>query len=104
MTLSSPSPGIAGQVNDFRVTGAHPGTVVMLVGGRNKGPTRLAEVCPTTTLRIRGHGIGNSVVDPQGNAEIRVSLSQVQPGETVHFEAIDINSCELSNLVSHQFR
>lgn len=104
LELLGPQPGTAGAVNSFRVRGATPGAPVGLVVGLG-GPFVIGAgncagtVLETGTPKLRAPGTANAT----GGAQIDVSLPIAASDRIVFFQAIALDTCEVSNPVAYNF-
>jgi extracellular elastinolytic metalloproteinase len=105
LTLGAPVPGIAGQVNDFDVTGASSDARVILYAGRDPGSTDpgLAP-CPGITVDLAGaRRVSTGRTDANGDVTLSRSLPAGLSGRTMLFQVLDVETCTLSGVVSHAF-
>jgi hypothetical protein len=106
LNLSNPSPGNAGVVNSFTITGATPGRVVGIYISQNLGSVSVnLGNCGGIPL-----GLGQPfrlLVKGQANGSGVAVLSAPSPagalGKTFRFQAVEPFSCRTSNLVSEVF-
>jgi hypothetical protein len=101
--LAAPDPGVAGVANDFVVTGAGAGAVVVYYFG---GPSGSSPVngCPGLELDLRGgRPFGFEIADAEGNATLTRNIPAPLGGRTLGFQAVDRSACEMSNAVTVTF-
>jgi hypothetical protein len=103
LSLSEPSPGIAGQQNTFQVSGAAGYGTVELVYGIALGTT------PTATCTGLDFGIGSAIVlgsapgSRHGNALLQVAVTAGLAGTTGYLQAVDMGNCRTTDLVTFLF-
>ena len=106
LTLENPSPGLAGQMNTFSVSGATPGENVYFVWGLAPGSTNVPG-CPGTTLDIANLTMNNMFgfdqADANGNASVTAFVPGPASGMTVLFQAVEVANCIVSNRVDYTF-
>ncbi len=106
ITLENPDPGLAGQSNTFRVSGATPGERVYFVWGLRSGSTNVPG-CPGTTLDIANltmrNMFGFDEADAEGNASVTAFVPPAASGYTVLFQAVEVANCIVSNRVDYTF-
>lgn len=110
-TLLTPTPGEAGQANDFTTENGSSGTPVALYLGREGSETTVSiGVCETTVGvgEARLIGFGNDD-DGDGSVTITQTIPAEAAGITLTFQAVDVAACILggsevvSNIVSETF-
>jgi len=103
LSLSDPTPGVAGQQNIFEVSGAAGLGSVELVYGTLLGTT------PTASCAGLDFGIdsaivlGSAPVSRQGNALLQVTVPAGLAGTTAYFQVVDMTNCKVTNLVTFLF-
>jgi hypothetical protein len=103
VTLSDPSPGIAGQVNTFQVSGATGGGQVVIVFGLATGSTATG-ACSGVDFGIdAATQVGSAFASAQGNALVSANVPSGASGVTAYFQALDLDRCELSPVTSFLF-
>jgi hypothetical protein len=103
LTLSDPSPGIAGQVNTFQVSGASGGGQIVVVFGLALGSTPTG-ACAGVDFGIdAATQVGTAIASPQGNALVSATIPAGAAGVTAYFQALDLTRCELSEVGSFLF-
>jgi hypothetical protein len=103
LTLSDPSPGIAGQVNTFQVSGATGGGQVVIVFGLATGSTPTG-ACSGVDFGIdAATQVGSAFASVQGNALVSANVPAGASGVTAYFQALDLARCELSPVTSFLF-
>lgn len=101
--LADPVPGLAGMKNTLTVTGATPGYKTYFVYGMNSGSTSVPP-CPGLNVEINNPIIaGSDIADSYGIAEVSKFVPNGASGLMVYIQAVEMNSCVLSNLVQYQF-
>ena len=104
MILSGPVPGVAGEINDFVVSGATPGENVYFVYGFAPGSTPVPG-CPGETVDITAPTIfGIAAADADGIATVSTFVPGPASGLTIRLQAVDLAGCQVSNLVVHEFQ
>ncbi len=101
LALGETDPGIAGQVNQWNLTGATPSGLIGLVVGRTAGSTPLSvPSCPGLAVDIanaRFAALANADGDGSGTFSRHFPLGL--SGVTLRFQAVDPGSCSVSNTV-----
>ncbi len=104
LVLAPPTPGIAGVMNSFMVTGANPGSTVRLVYGTRAGTSDLSRWCRGEQLEMRNPAVGATAA---ANVSGIAMPSAVTPaggsGVTVRYQALELDSCRVSNLVTYTY-
>lgn len=100
--LEAPTPGVAGVDNTFVATGAVPGETVHFAYGLSTGSTPVPG-CPTEVQLAGAAVLGSAVADGAGRAALTLPVSMAADGRTVHLQAVQLATCDVSNLVSHDF-
>lgn len=104
LVLAPPSPGLAGVVNTFDVTGAQPGATVYLVYGLQRGTTDLQQWCVGEALGMRNGTIGAQAVANGNGVAVPSGLTPANgSGHTVYYQAVELRSCRVSNLVTYTY-
>ena len=98
-----PLPGIAGVDNSITVTGATPKRLVFFLVGHQLGTTQLLQCQVTLGLARPFQLLGIRRADGNGVATLSVFVPDAVAGMTFHFQALELFSCEPSNVVSEQF-
>lgn len=102
--MSKPFPGPAGNLTNFTASSATPGATTFFLLGSGPGSVPVPG-CPGVTVNI-GAGLtvlGSAVANPQGEAEISFNVGASASGVTALFQAVELSSCRVSNLVVHTF-
>jgi len=103
LVLAPPTPGTAGTDNTFDFHGGLPGNKVYLVYGFSHGST-LIPGCGGATVDISSpKAAWNGTVDGNGNASFTASVPPSASGLGVLLQAVEPESCRVSNLVEHTF-
>ena len=106
LVLSAPTPGLAGAINDFNVTGATPSHKMLLVVARQTGSTTVnISGCGPVTFGLdnnlaRFATEGSSIY---GDASFSKKIQATLSGQTLHYQVFDAGSCSVSNVVSHTY-
>ncbi|MEO0421581.1 MAG: sialidase family protein [Pseudomonadota bacterium] len=96
--LSEPSPGIAGQVNDFAVSGAGADQAVLYYLGAPAGTTPGLGPCAGEVIELgNARLVGFARADAAGDAVLTRDVPAGLSGRTLGLQAIDLGSCALSN-------
>jgi len=99
LDLGAPSPGVAGALNGWPLTGGEPGATAFLVASPNQGFTPVPG-CPGVALNLSGPAlVDNAAVDPNGNAAFAKTIPAGLAGRTVFFQAVEPGTCRVSNVV-----
>ena len=102
LTLADTDPGVPGVSNTWAVSDATPGNTVWLVWGRDAGSTAVPG-CAGVVASIDGaNPVDNADADGNGELEIVKTVPDGISGEVL-FQAIDIDGCAVSNVVSTDF-
>lgn len=101
--LGQPEPGIAGQPNTVRVSGAAPGTEVYLLYGRRDGIVQIPG-CAVQVKMADPMRAGRTTTDGNGEAAFTLGVPQRASGRRVLLQAIDKPNCRASNLVEATFQ
>ncbi len=103
LLLSSPDPGLPGQINSLTAAGAGAGNRVAFVRGTAAGIFP-APGCPGVNLGIDSpKRMGQEVADGAGEAVLTVSFPGSISGQTALFQAFDRVDCTVSNVVTFVF-
>jgi hypothetical protein len=98
--LHPPTPGSGGEENVLCISGGTPGERVLFIFGRDRGPV----ATPCGPIAISDWVLaGKATVNENGEAFISRVLGEQVAGARVRFQAIQIPSCERSNVVVHRF-
>lgn len=103
IALSSPQPGVAGQVNTLTVTTATPGETVYYVYGFGAGSAPVPGCGGVTADMSSPVLAGTSVADGSGVATYSGFVPDAVSGRAVRLQAVELSNCRKSNLVVHQF-
>ena len=103
LLLAAPSPGRAGELNTFTVSGATPGEKVHFVYGFQNGSTDVPG-CPGVTVDITNPMIAGGVVaDVNGIAMFEITVPGGASGRTVWIQSVELGTCQVSNMNGHTF-
>lgn len=103
LLLAAPTPGTAGEVNTFSVSGATIGATVHFIGGVNAGSIAVPG-CTGQTVEIGSPKVlGTAMADGSGNASLVLPIPAGADGVTVRLQAVEGANCLVSNLVVHTF-
>ncbi len=98
------SPGTAGSISTFVITGATPNSQIELRYGSAQGSTSATCTSGSTTYDIAGANIiGNGVADSFGNTSIQVSIPSSFVGVSLFMQALDKTACATTNLLTQTF-
>ena len=101
--LAGPTPGIAGQVNQWSVAGASPDTRTYFVYSMTSG-TREVPGCPGVILGMSTPIIaGSTTTDANGNGIFQRFVPAGGAGLDVGVQAVQPATCVISNAGWHQF-
>lgn len=101
--MNEPYPGYAGQINEITATYTKSNTRIIFFYGLNTGLTPVPD-CPGTSIPIsKPHIAGSTYTDDNGYAVIYKYIPQIAAGRTTIIQAIDRQSCILSNAVEYTF-
>ncbi len=104
LTLHPPDPGVAGVSNDFVITGGEAASSHFLVFSFNQGSVAVPG-CAGLTLGLGSVGIlGSTVTDGAGNGSISRVIPGGAAGATIHMQAVDLDHCAVSNIVTATFQ
>ena len=106
LVLANPTPGTAGVLNSYVVTGASPGRVVGVYTGLNLGASVVnLGACGGIPIGIATPRrlIGRATANGAGIATINASVPAGAAGKTFHAQAVEPFSCRASNVVSELF-
>jgi uncharacterized membrane protein len=103
LTLTGPTPGIAGQINTWDVNGAKPGDRVYFFFSLAGGETEIPG-CGSITLDLANPILfGFSTADELGNASLAFFVHPRAEGYTILFQALDYSDCMVSNVTEQTF-
>ena len=89
-------PGIAGQPNQFRITGASLGGMVTLVAGQAVGSSPIAG-CPNAALQLQAPVVvGSAQAILGGTAEFTAAVPAQLRLQPILFQAWDAGTCATS--------
>ena len=103
LNLNSAVPGIAGEPNTFEISGATPGGRVILMSSPKAGLRNLSG-CNGGVLSLnKPRNLGSAVADATGNATVSVNISNNFSGRTLLVQAVHLDTCEISDVVTQTF-
>ncbi|MEO0422560.1 MAG: hypothetical protein AAF184_09515 [Pseudomonadota bacterium] len=103
LTLLPPSPGVAGEINDFITLDGSPGTnVVLYLGGVGTSPVTVGP-CTTFVDVRRARFFDTGPADENGEAVLSRRVPEGFRGVPLRIQALDVRSCTVSNLVETVF-
>lgn len=101
--LEAPTPGRAGEVNEWRVSKLRPTDVVHFVYGFADGSFRVPG-CASVNINIaRPVYMGRAVADRDGKATFSAFVSEQARGRTILFQALQRTTCLPGNVLRHTF-
>ena len=104
LSLTGPSPGIAGQVNVWTVTGATPGLWLAVVGSRAAGRTQVPG-CPQTFVDLaQPQLVGFGQADARGQLQVSYAVPQNLSGASGWFQAVSPGACTVSLAIPATFQ
>jgi len=104
LVLSAPIPGVSCTLNRMDATGATPSATVYLTYGLQGGVTPVPG-CTGLTIDILQPMVAGSVLaDSSGTALFLGYVPCGAAGRTILFQAVELQSCRRSNLISHLFQ
>lgn len=104
LSMLGPRPGLAGQRNSLIATGASAGERVFFAYGMQTGSTAVPG-CPGLSVDIRNAALaGSAIADADGTARVEVSVPAAARNQSVLLQAVEADSCALSNVAIHTFR
>lgn len=102
--LTDPLPGLAGSVNTVSWTGAASNASVAVAYSFTSGTTPVGGVCPGLNVDMSNPVLVAIVgSDNQGAGNLSGPVSSFLSGSTILIQAVDITSCQASNLVTFTF-
>ncbi len=103
LVLGAPSPGVAGGLNDLQITGSDPGREVVLTMGTRPGTKTIGQ-CPGVLLDIENaRRVDKELSDAIGVAGLQSTVPGRFAGRTLRFQAWEIGTCRVSNVVTFTF-
>lgn len=97
------TPQLAGATNTWAVTGAKPGETTYFLYGTAAG-SRPVPGCPGQTVGIGGVQIlATDVADAAGNADFSLFVPAGVSGSTFLFQAVELSTCKVSQLLTVTF-
>jgi hypothetical protein len=101
--LYTPDPGVVGERNKVRIGGVPEGERVRLFMSMKVGEKTLSG-CPGAVVNLmKPDKLGERVANAKGNVKFRNDIPKNMAGETVYFQAVNWDTCEVSNLLAHDF-
>ncbi|MEO0421580.1 MAG: DUF5060 domain-containing protein [Pseudomonadota bacterium] len=98
-TLSPTAPGEAGVVNEWETLNGSPGGVSLIFAAGNEGDTPITVGnCEVTLALASERRLAGAQADPEGRALASRPLPISLAGRTLYFQALDLQSCTLSNV------
>lgn len=103
LTLFAPTPGQPDRLNEVWVRGASAGASIQVLSSATLGTASVPE-CPNLQLGLGAPaGIGLVTADEEGEAVASYDVPSLATGKTEHFQAYDIASCAITDVVSHSW-
>jgi len=100
MTNNGLAPAIAGQSGTLWANGATPGDKVYFVYGFSAGSTNVPGCGGVQVDIAKPTIIGSPVADANGVAQLTVAIPSQASGVTILTQAVDLDGCLVSNVVS----
>ena len=101
--LDPPTPGRAGEVNEWHMTGLRPADVVHFVYGVAPGAFPIPG-CGSIGVNIASPiYMGHAIADVEGNAVFSRFVPEYARGRTILVQALQRTTCLTSNVVEHTF-
>lgn len=101
--LYSPDPGQAGVSNTIRVGGLSQGDSVDLYKSRKVGQTAVTG-CRSEVLNLRNpKRIATGTANAKGNVKFKRKISANLTGKLIRYQAVNTDTCEVSNLMEHTY-
>ena len=102
--LAPPAPGIAGEMNTIEIACGTPGERVRLFYAFKLGATPVPN-CPGVNLNLKNpRAVASAVYDSKGTAIITGLVPQTAASITIHFQALEPQTCRTSNPISFRFK
>jgi len=102
VSISDPTPGIAGQSNTFQISGLGVGHTTQLAFGLGTGTTTIPG-CPVDFGIVSATVIGTATASAGGNALVTAVVPPSAIGTTGFFQALDVEECQLSDVMTFVF-
>jgi hypothetical protein len=100
LLLDSVQPGVAGMMNEISLKNATPLGQVFFAYGFAAGIHPLV-TCPGLALDIHAPELAfAAAADNLGNIQVNRNVSPSAAGRTLHFQAVEVLSCRLSNAIT----
>lgn len=103
LLLAPPTPGLAGQDNDFAVTQASPGQKLRLYFGSQAGSTAVSGCSGLYFDFLAPRLAGNATADDRGRATVTVLVPSQAAGMTLLFQVLEPATCRLSSPLTFLF-
>lgn len=101
LTLSNPTPGIAGTTNSVSFSCGTPNGQVAVVHSFQAGSTPVGGICPGLSVDVNNPLlVGIFAADGAGNGSASGFVPPALSGQTSLIQAVDITGCVKSNLVA----
>lgn len=103
--LTHPTPGEAGSTNTLSVRGVTPNGIVGILYSLQLGNWEAQPYCPNVYLGLNSPTLlGVVTANSNGIATLAVNVPGNARNVTVHFQAGDVSTCAVSDIVSHTFQ
>jgi hypothetical protein len=102
LILTGPQPGVTGQANAFTATQASPGGTVFFLRSFTAGQ-RTLPACGIDLGLGNPRLLGSATADATGVAVIERFIPIALSSRTVFFQAVQVSSCRLSNVIEYTF-
>ncbi|MEM8963790.1 MAG: sialidase family protein [Acidobacteriota bacterium] len=103
-TLALPKPGVAGRANRWVTVNSTPGERTFFVFGTKTG-SKPVPGCPGVTFGIRDiHILATDRANADGVARARFRVPAGVAGQDFLFQAVELSTCEVSNVYTYSFQ
>jgi hypothetical protein len=101
--LYPPTPGGSGMKNTVRIGGVPTGDTVRLYKSTRVGEKALSS-CPGAVLNLKNPDkLGEGVANGKGNVKFKRKVPASMSNKRLYLQAVNMDTCEVSNLVAHDF-
>jgi len=103
-TLTLPKPGVAGVSNEWVTVNSTPGQLTYFIYGFTPGSTAIPG-CPGVSVGMADINIlATDTADANGNASTNFTVPGGASGLAVIFQAVELATCEVSNVYTYTFQ